>query len=101
MATLVTPYIVRGCWMVSWGVLSRGVSGPKEPIEEGVNTAQPFRSSPSEPVGTMLPTPMWNPAPHPVYNDSASCARRAAGVHVNIAKRINIVRFIVLFLNFL
>ena len=42
MATLVTPYIEVGRWMVSCGVLSRGVSGPKEPMEEGVNTAQCF-----------------------------------------------------------
>ena len=32
----------RGRWMVSCGVPTCGVSGPKEPMEEGVNTATPF-----------------------------------------------------------
>ena len=42
MATFVQPYIERGLWIVSCGVFWRGVSGPNDPIEEGVNTAQPF-----------------------------------------------------------
>ena len=36
-----TPYIVLGRWMVSWGVMSLGVEAPKAPMELGTKTAQP------------------------------------------------------------
>ena len=55
--TLVTPYIVLGRWMVSWGVKSCGVSGPKEPMELGVKTAQPVSRATSRTLNRP-PTPM-------------------------------------------
>ena len=42
--------------MVSWGVFWWGVSGPKEPMELGVKTAQPF----SRAISRMLMRPfIW------------------------------------------